>query len=191
MIPCLSGRTRLSLELPQLCHTGLLRVYSWKATRILSLGSRPQSLSLSIQPLFAKVDVQTAFWLGSFGWQRSLWWTLYFVFQAPVACSPLGFQISTCPYLWGSFRVCRKCFSFIAPFPRHRSLSQILCLFTFFISFALHHSVEFSLLFGSLGVQVFYRGWSYADVFLMYLWEGRWYTHLTLLPSCVGLSNRL
>lgn len=133
MIPCLSGRTRLFPELPQLCHTGLLRVYSWQTTRVLALGPGPQSLSLSIQPLLAMADVQTAFWLGSVDWQWSLWWTLFFVFQAPVADSPLGFQISTCPYLslLGNSRVCRKCFSFIAPFPRHRSLSQILCLFTF------------------------------------------------------------
>ena len=65
----------------------------------------------------------------------------------------------------------------------------------FFISFALHHYLEISLLFGSLGssasVQVFYRGWSYADAFLMYLWAGRWYAYLTLLPPCVGLPNRL
>lgn len=116
-----SGESQSLPGLPQLCHTGLLRISSEQSTLVLFLGSC--SWSLSTQPPLAAVGMSASH--SSAGKCCLVTNSGEFLSALPsehlwLLYSPLRFQNSPCPHPWGGFWMCWNFFLL------HSSLPQML-----------------------------------------------------------------
>lgn len=184
MISCFCGRPRLFPWLPQLCSTSPLRLSSWQATPVLSLGSDLWNLSPGTKP----PPALCAWRLKLVGTGQH--WPLCRVLSL-FLCTPVAVLISEAPNLsyvpaHEGFQVCRNFSSFIVPSQRHRSHLDPLSLFLFLLPY-LFCGDKLSLLKVRRLLPAInwcsVRGVPHADVFLTYLWEARWYSCLTTLSS--------
>ena len=169
-------------------------------TPVLSLGFNLLSPSLSSQPLPAPASDQTSL---------SGWWVLVgtdppcrslsTLPSAPLLlCSPpwlRGFPPMAprlpprhpCPRQWRGFLVCGYFSSFTAPSQRCRSHPySFVSVFSFFFC-PTQVREEFPAFWEVWGLVPAFSKWSvvvvpHVDVFLMYLWGGRWSPHLIPPP---------
>ena len=115
--------------------------------------------------------------------------SLCFALCTPVAAlSPMVLKLHTPtphPHQWRGFLVCGNFSSFTAPSQRCRSHPYSFVCFFFCPTQVCGDFLAFWDVWGLLPA---FRRYSvgvlpHVDVFLMYLWEGRWSPHLTPLPS--------
>ena len=196
MVSCLLGRSRLFPGLPPswLWCTSPLQAVFTQPIPVLSLGSDLRSSSLSSQPPPAPAGEQTSL---------SGWWVL-------VGTDPLCGNLSTLPSVplllrsppwlwsfppaqprlcqWRGFLVCGNFSSFTAPSQWCRSHPySFVSVFSFFFCptqvrgefLAFGEVWGFLPAFSRCSVAVV----PHVDVFLMYLWGGRWSPRLTPPPS--------
>ena len=158
---------------------------------VLSLRSDFPSPSLSSQPQSAPARQQTSL-LGAGQHRSSVWESLALPSAHLLLCSPLWLRsfapVTPHPRQWRGFLVCGNFSSFTAPSQRCRSLPySFVSVFSFFFcpTQVRGDFLAFWEVWGllpafsrcSAGVV------SHVDVFLMYLWGGRWSPRLTPLPS--------
>ena len=195
MVSCLLGRSRLFPRLPPdylWCISPLQAVFT-QPTSVFSLESDLWSPSLSSQPPPTPVDEQTSL---------SGWWVLVgtdtlcrnlsTLPSAPLLlCSPLWLQgfplpvhppsppVKGLPSVW-------KLFLLPSSLPEVQVPSLFFCLCFFFGPTRVHG--DFLAFWEVRGLLPAFSGCSigvvpHVDVFLMYLWGGRWSPYLTPLPS--------
>ena len=133
--------------------------------------------------------------LVSAGWHwSSVWESLRFALHTPVAALsslapklPPSATLSLRP--WRGFLVCGNLSSFTAPSHWCRSCPySFVSVISFFFCPTQVHG-EFLAFWEVWRLLPVFSGCSVGavprvDVFLLYLWEGRWFLHLTLPPSC-------